>query len=227
MASEPVLDRVGQALSYYLERGLLLTDVHAGNIGKITRDGCEVNVITDPGHATDLLHLDEETALEWKNCVIPELAFNVGFSGTQIGMTSAQQETVDRLIAAVIKQRALETDPSRVVFAHHGDCLGADSQFDEICRRHHVQIVLHPPILMAKRARCDQREPPCIVRAPLDYLERNKAIIHECSYLIATPKEAIEQVRSGTWATVRYARRAKRLLDVVLPDGSVATNESR
>jgi len=51
-ANEPEGYLVGQALDFYLERGLLLADVHANNVGEVTRDGYHgpILVITDPGH---------------------------------------------------------------------------------------------------------------------------------------------------------------------------------
>jgi hypothetical protein len=54
MSNEPVLDQVGQTMAHYLEQGLLLADVHSGNIGKVRRDRWTPIVITDPGHAVDL-----------------------------------------------------------------------------------------------------------------------------------------------------------------------------
>ena len=37
--------------------------------------------------------------------------------------------------------------------------------------------------------------------------------------LIATPKEKEEQLRSGTWATIRYAKKTKKIVFLVYPDG--------
>lgn len=47
------LHYVGGALRFYLERGVLLADVHAGNVGLVDRPGHNgpMAVITDPGHA--------------------------------------------------------------------------------------------------------------------------------------------------------------------------------
>lgn len=47
---------VGEALTFYLEHGILLADVHRQNIGKVTRHDADYGdqtytVITDPGHA--------------------------------------------------------------------------------------------------------------------------------------------------------------------------------
>jgi hypothetical protein len=59
-------DHVGRALSFYLERGLLLADVHQGNVGHVTRpDYTEPRiVITDPGHAVPLIDEWDEIEIE-------------------------------------------------------------------------------------------------------------------------------------------------------------------
>jgi len=56
MANEPVGYLVGQTLEFYLEKGLLLADVHLGNIGRVVRaeHGDLVWAITDPGHAVPI-----------------------------------------------------------------------------------------------------------------------------------------------------------------------------
>jgi len=57
LGSTYLFDEVGQALEYYLNRGLLLADVHGGNIGRVRREdyGEEgLIVVTDPGHLVDL-----------------------------------------------------------------------------------------------------------------------------------------------------------------------------
>ena len=56
---------------------------------------------------------------------------------------------------------------------------------------------------------------------PKSYLSRNKDIVREMEILIAAPAEAIEQHRSGTWWTVRYAIRVERSVRVIRPDGGV------
>ena len=53
------------------------------------------------------------------------------------------------------------------------------------------------------------------------YLDRNKDIVLETQTLVATPAETTEQLRSGTWSTVRYARKLKRPAVLILPDGTI------
>ena len=51
MTGTPILNRVGEALLHYLDAGLLLADVHQGNIG--VSDDNEL-IITDPGHVVEI-----------------------------------------------------------------------------------------------------------------------------------------------------------------------------
>ena len=61
------------------------------------------------------------------------------------------------------------------------------------------------------------------VAAPKGYLDRNHDIVDAADVLIAAPSGTTEKRRSGTWATVRYARKLGRTICVVLPDGVVRT----
>lgn len=113
----------------------------------------------------------------------------IGFTGTQRGMTDTQRTRVAELL-----KRASEF--------HHGDCVGADAQAHELALALKIPIVIHPPENPNKRAWCQGG----LVLPPKPYLERNQDIVDQTEILIATPFEA-ETLRSGTWATVRYARR--------------------
>lgn len=59
-------------------------------------------------------------------------------------------------------------------------------------------------------------------REPLPYLARNCVIVDEADILLACPKGPEEQ-RSGTWATVRYARKQNKRIVIVYPDGTITT----
>lgn len=63
------------------------------------------------------------------------------------------------------------------------------------------------------------------IRDPLPPLERNHRIVDACDVLIACPKDAQEQLRSGTWATVRYARKQGKRVIVITPDGTVEDSQ--
>lgn len=135
---------------------------------------------------------------------------HVGFTGTQVGMTEAQFTRVSRILA------------SWGGWVHHGDCIGADKQFHDIAHARGIKVAIHPPTHSGKRAFCVGD----VCHVPADYLTRNRQIVDASLGLIGTPKSFEEELRSGTWATIRYARRSKKPVVIVWPDGSVS-NEKR
>lgn len=141
---------------------------------------------------------------------------NVGFTGTKLGMRELQRERVSEL---------LEVQTATCSSFHHGDCVGSDAEADEIARAMGYGVHLHVPISPQFRAFCPVRVGFDIVYRAKPYLERNQDIVDSSHLLIGTPKEMTEALRSGTWSTIRYARRLRRPIHVVWPDGSV-TNEN-
>lgn len=131
----------------------------------------------------------------------------VGFTGTRKGMTLSQ---IDRLRAVL--NLAFRDGIGEF---HHGDCLGADEQSHDLVRRlwPRVQIVGHPCDLVKQRAfkDCD------VTMHPLPPLVRNKKIVAASEYIVATPGEATEVLRSGTWSTIRHARKMNREITVIKP----------
>lgn len=140
---------------------------------------------------------------------------SIGFTGTQIGMNSFQKEMVMSII-----NRYKE----HISCVHHGDCIGADSDFNDICYNLKLIIEIHPPNITTKRAFCEDRCDGIIVNEPKAYMERNQDIVDLSDVLIATPGEETEQLRSGTWSTVRKAR--KKGITVVLITPTLITISS-
>ena len=137
----------------------------------------------------------------------------VGFTGTQHGMTDAQKNILSNF----------KVWYGEIEF-HHGGCIGADLQLHYIAKKKKIQVVVHPPTDRKKYAGgldFDIIPPLPIFRKPKPYLERNHDIVDETEYLIATPSTANEQLRSGTWATVRYAKKCGKKVILILPDGTV------
>lgn len=127
----------------------------------------------------------------------------VGWTSTQHGLTPTQ------LRAAADWIVRLETTQ-----LHHGDCIGGDEQIHAVCLALGIRVVLHPPSDSSKRAFC---EGAAVILEPRPYLDRNHDIVDATQALVAAPKQELEQVRSGTWATVRYARSRGRRVIVVGP----------
>ena len=131
----------------------------------------------------------------------------VGFTGTQQGMTKVQRQAFRELLAEL-----------KVSVFHHGDCIGADIQaHNTVLKRTSAKVVVHPPSNESKRAFAEGQT-FTYKKAP--YLVRNRNIVNRCSHLIATPSGP-EELRSGTWSTVRYAKRIGRPVTIVYPDGTL------
>lgn len=126
----------------------------------------------------------------------------VGFTGSRQGMSQNQKEQF------VLK--LFELSPTEF---HHGDCEGADAEAHDIVREFFpdVKITVHPPLSDYLRA----FRTGDIIMEQQDYLPRDENIVKSTDFLIAAPLHDEEEKRSGTWYTVRYARR-KHKLHIVL-----------
>lgn len=132
-----------------------------------------------------------------------------GFTGTQNGMTDRQSSTFIRWVHS--KGRAELT---------HGDCIGADEQAHAITLHNGWRIVIRPASgVGGKRAFCTGASK---VHEPKPPLDRNTDIVDDTQRLVACPSGP-EIMRSGTWSTVRRARRAGRPILIIWPDGSITT----
>jgi len=115
----------------------------------------------------------------------------------------------------VLIRELLELDG--VSEGHHGDCIGADRDFDGLCGMYGIVRHAHPGTGKGdKRAYC----PAEVVHDPLPYLDRNKVIVQYADILIACP-QGPERLRSGTWSTVRYARKVETPVILIWPNGVI------
>lgn len=136
------------------------------------------------------------------------LAMIVGITATQKGLTRKQRRAFRNLI------RKLEP-----TCLHHGDCIGGDVEGLQDARiiYPHITVVVHPPLSDAKRAFSHATT----YVEPRSYLVRNRDIVDAVDVLIALPSSRNERLRSGTWATVRYARKQHKAIYYVYQDGCV------
>ncbi len=127
----------------------------------------------------------------------------IGFTGTREGMSQAQKEAF-----------VLKCDELGITEFHHGDCEGADAQAHDIVREFfpHVWIEVYPPVSTYRQAfrKGDKHHPP------ESYITRDHKIVDATECLIGTPLQNNEILRSGTWTTIRYARK-KNKPNFVLP----------
>ena len=135
---------------------------------------------------------------------------SVGFTGTRRGMNEKQK----KLLRSFLERLKWHCKAREF---HHGDCVGADEEAHEIARESSYYIVVHPPINPILRAFCEGNE----VLDPKPYLVRNRDIVDSSDVLIACPYQEKEVLRSGTWATVRYARKRHKPIIIIFPSGRV------
>lgn len=130
------------------------------------------------------------------------------FTGTQRGMTAFQLEQV---------YHRLKTWSPNLVAIHHGGCTGADTEFHEACYELSLLKLVHvwPSNLPKKQGRLVGSG--FKVNSPSDPLFRNKAMVERSGIVLATPGEHYELLRSGTWATIRYAKELGMAVDVIFP----------
>ena len=90
--------------------------------------------------------------------------------------------------------------------------------FHDICITKNFKIVIHPPKYNTMRAFCKSD----FILPTKDYLERNQDIVDSCDILIAFPATETEDLRSGTWATIRYARKQNKKIIIINTNGKIA-----
>lgn len=133
----------------------------------------------------------------------------VGITGTRNGWTRQQQHIVTEILFYKFFSKF-----------RHGDCKGSDKLFHYFVTlemKRNEDIYIHPPNSNSLRAFC--QSPNILPSKP--YLDRNWDIANEVDVLLATPKEMQEIIRSGTWSTVRYARKLKKIIYIIFPDGTI------
>jgi hypothetical protein len=141
----------------------------------------------------------------------------VGFTGTRHGMSTAQLEQL-RLVLQWLRAASAEW-PKPGVF-DHGDGPGvdgqpsSDAQAADLARRMGFGLAPHP---------VEQAENETWAAAAL---RRDRVIASTCDVLVAAPRRDAEEVRSGTWATVRYAREAGKPI-VMLSRGELRRGRRR
>ena len=124
----------------------------------------------------------------------------IGFTGNRYGLKPEQEEQIKTIL-----------DKYSNIIVSHGDCVGSDTEFHKLCilyKETHINktIMIHifPPNNSSLRA-FNQAD---LLMDEKPYLERNLNIIKNSSILIACPIDKNkEELRSGTWSTIRQARK--------------------
>lgn len=142
----------------------------------------------------------------------------IGFTGSRRGMTVVQKDVLEIVLTLLNKGEMAEL--------HHGACIGSDSQAHGIALRAGSAAVVHPPVNQDQMAEETVGGAERVTVLPAkEYLDRDRDIVDEAQLLIATPSGYVEEQRSGTWYTVRYAKSLKKLFLIIWPDGKMSYNQ--
>jgi hypothetical protein len=114
------------------------------------------------------------------------------FTGTRKGVTTAQEQTLYNVLSSMRPFYDVLND---------GDAIGADQTAKRIGDELGYLVVPYPA-----------------GDAPI---ERNHTMVDRSALLVACPAQDHEILRSGTWATIRYARKRCISVTIIWPDGTV------
>jgi hypothetical protein len=129
----------------------------------------------------------------------------VGFTGTHKGVSAFQLAALTKKLESLKEEGFNEF--------HHGQCVGADEQAARIAKSLGYRVVAHPglakdPANLLYRSEWGGNDE---VREPKPFIERDRDIVDKTETMLATPLTYEETTRSGTWSTVRYARKQGRV----------------
>lgn len=142
-------------------------------------------------------------------------------TGPREGIRSAQAEVVSQIFRCNLQSNDFYL-PTGFDTVHHGDCTGFDAFIHGLTEEEqysHIHRIIHPPKVSTFRAFCKCTRPGDEMRHEEHYLVRDRRMVSEGDMLLAAPKTYTQQLHSGTWYTVRHAR--KKLLPtlIVWPNG--------
>ena len=123
----------------------------------------------------------------------------IAVTGTREGLPEKRMD----LLRGLLRRESTGSD----VILHHGDCLGVDAAAHGIAVNLGLRISIHPPD--DPKLRAHRNHWRAVWSDPRPYLERNRDMVDAADLLVAMPRDpGTEEKRSGTWATVRYARKS-------------------
>lgn len=170
----------------------------------------ETNIINIPfcGETNTDMDLEIQSKLQKiNNEKIEPDELIIGISGSRSGLSTDARRVFNDYL-----------DKNKVIGVRSGDCIGVDAAVHKIAKERGIVSIIHPPNKKVCRAFCDGD----IILRERAYLDRNHDIVNNSQLLVAFPHDKTEQQRSGTWATIRYARKQKKPIVIIHRDGTVS-----
>lgn len=135
--------------------------------------------------------------------------YSIGFTGSRNGMTKPQRR--------ILTEWFQEFNHFELEF-RHGDCVGSDLfAHCIVVNIPTVRVIIHPGPNTPLRAHC---KGAFSVLPDCGYELRNQQIVKFSDRLFATPDTQGEIDRSGTWQTIRMARKKGIPITILFPDGT-------
>lgn len=135
-----------------------------------------------------------------------------GFTGTRAGMRAFQLAITRRVFKA-----------GQPLVLRHGGAFGADFEahatWREVCKKSVADVWPAD----AKRARIFEGQERVKVEPVMAPLDRNVEIVKRSKFLIATPHTEKEELRSGTWQTIREAAKINLPILIIWPESQRLT----
>lgn len=127
----------------------------------------------------------------------------IGFTGTR-DLQLISDERKKGIINFFID--LLDKHVDRDITIIHGGARGVDTYIHDIALVHDLNVEIYP----AHNSPLANEE-KYVMALPKNPLSRNKDIVDNSDLIVAVPIDPEnEELRSGTWATVRYARKLNR-----------------
>ncbi len=131
----------------------------------------------------------------------------IGFSGSRHGMSQYQNGFVWDFL---IKKH------QQIYVAVHGDCIGSDAEFHDMCEELDIHVDIYPPVNDKFRAwKLPVMDKGTVYEAKT-YGVRNALIVSRCDLFLATPHSIERVTGSGTWMTIELAQ-VNKVKTIVIP----------
>lgn len=131
---------------------------------------------------------------------------SIGVTASREGLTDPQKNWIEDF---------LEGNLAYVL--HHGMCKGGDIELAVLFRKYNTYIIAHPGHIRHMRAASPAND---LILPWSHTLVRNRIIVNHSELILGFPKVPYA-TDSGTWHTIKFAKKQKTPLFVIGPDGSV------
>jgi hypothetical protein len=141
----------------------------------------------------------------------------IGFSGSRNGPSPPQRTAFRQVLSGLMQIARAPDQVGEPLIFYHGDCVGWDATAHEDAQAAGLGVILYPPRNRRLRAYC---KGAILEMAPMDYLPRNREIVDHAEHVIICPDTPEYRIKSGSWYTFNYARKSRKSLILIKPDGS-------